>query len=382
MIKRQAAVLVKNRLSQFPAVALVGPRQVGKTTLAKTLSNFYFDLEQNEERLRLDLQWEEIVQQKRLVILDEAQTHPEIFPKLRGAIDQNRKRNGRFLILGSVAPGLMREVSESLAGRLALCELTPLMLSELPQEKNRKRLWLKGGYPDGGVIGADRFPLWQKNYLALLAQRDLPQWGLPAKPQIILRLFKMLAAGHGQIWNASQIAASLGLNYHTVNSYLDYLINAYLIRLLPPYHANIRKRLIKSPKLYWRDSGLLHALYEIRTFDGLLAQPWVGHSWEGWVIEQILSFLSTMDKAHEAYFLRTNDGYELDLILKFSQELWAFEIKLSSTPGPDDVKKLKTAADFIKADRRLIISKTARPIHTHDFISTNIENLQMILSKT
>jgi len=258
----------------LPAVALLGPRQSGKTTLAKSISKVYFDLEIEQEKLRLDLQWDDVVQSNKPVILDEAQNDPEIFPRLRGEIDRKRKVNGRFLILGSVSPALMKQVSEFLTGRIAICELTPFYFQEV-NNKGIDNLWLMGGFPDGGILKKSQFPVWQANYLSLLAMRDLPLWGLPSTPQVTQRLFKMLAVGSGTIWNASQIGKSMGLSYHTVNSYLDFLEHAYLIRKLPPYFANIRKRLVKSPKVYWRDTGLLHSLMEIRNYNELIEQPWV-----------------------------------------------------------------------------------------------------------
>ena len=380
MIKRWATRQLLDRLKQFPAVALLGPRQSGKTTLARTLSRHYFDLEQSEDQLKLDLRWDSLVHSKELIILDEAQVLPGVFPRIRGAIDAKRKQNGRFLLLGSVAPGLMKNVSESLAGRLAVCELHPLLLAELGERSDEDELWLRGGFPNGGILKRKNFPVWERNYLALLAERDLPAWGLPAKPQTTLRFFKMLAACHGQIWNASKIGASLGLSYHTVNHYLDYLQNTYLILSLAPYHANIRKRLVKSPKIFWRDSGLLHALLEVSDKEALLSQPWVGASWEGWCINQILAALKTAGKDFDAYFFRTNDGHEVDLVLKFSKGLWAFEFKLTGSPGTEDMERLNTAADLIKADKRILVSKSLRSASGSRFISTHLRHcLEIIL---
>lgn len=380
MVRRLLARQLSDRLKQFPAVALLGPRQAGKTTLAKTCSKHYFDLEQPEEQLRLDLQWDSLVHSKELLILDEAQVLPSVFPRIRGAIDANRKRNGRFLLLGSVAPGLMKNVSESLAGRLAVCELHPLLLTELGKNQDPNEAWLRGGFPDGGILKKKNFPVWEKNYLSLLAERDLPAWGLPAKPQTTLRFFKMLAAGHGQIWNASKIGASLGLSYHTVNHYLECLQDTYLILSLAPYHANIRKRLVKSPKIFWRDSGLLHSLLGVSNMEGLLSQPWVGTSWEGWCINQILATLKTAGEDFDAYFLRTNDGREVDLLLKFRKGLWAFEFKLTSAPGVEDMNRLNTVSDLIKADRRILISKSTRPESSSKFISTHLrQGLEILL---
>jgi hypothetical protein len=244
---------------------------------------------------------------------------------------------------------------------LALLELTPFSLAEVPRVP-LARLWNVGGYPDGGVLGADRFPRWQEDYLTLLAQRDLPAWGLPARPQVTLRLLRMLAAVNGQAWNASQIGQSLGLSYHTINGYLDYLEGAFLIRRLPPWHASIGKRLVKSPKVYWRASGLLHALLGGPSEDALLDQPWVGASWEGFVIEQILVRFAQRNRPVEAFFLRTNDRYEVDLVLDFGGRRWAIEIKLTATPGPDDMRRLNHAADLIGASRRIVISQTQHPV--------------------
>lgn len=372
MIERRQTSLLARRLAEYPAVALVGPRQCGKTTLARSFDGDYFDLEQEADRLRLDLEWPRLAAGRRLAILDEAQAWPEIFNRLRGAIDAERKRNGRFLLLGSVAPSLMARVSESLAGRLSLVELTPFLLTELPTAAARERLWLCGGYPDGGVLKPASFPQWQADYLSLLIQRDLPDWGLPAKPQVTRRLAHMLAAVHGQVWNASQIGQSLGLNYQTVNSYLDFLIGAFLVRRLPPWHGNARKRLVKSPKLYWRDSGLLHALLRAGDRHALLAQPWVGASWEGFVIEQILGALQAAGQPIEAFFFRTSDGHELDLVLERPAGRWAIEIKLTADPSPADIARLGKTADMIDAARRFLVSQTPRVIEGQRTVSCNL----------
>jgi predicted AAA+ superfamily ATPase len=372
MVGRKILGLLRRRLTEYPAVGLVGPRQCGKTTLAQALAGVYFDLEQEPERLRVDLEWDGLEHGKDLVILDEAQSWPDVFPRLRGAIDRDRKRMGRFLLLGSVSPSLMTRVSESLAGRLSLVELTPFLWSELKARSHRESLWLLGGYPDGGVLRRDSYPRWQKDYLALLSQRDLPNWGLPARPQTTARLLRMLAAVHGQVWNASQIGKSLGLSYHTVNSYLDYLIGAFLVRLLPPYRSNIRKRLVKRPKLYWRDTGLLHALLNAPDETTLLDQPWVGASWEGFVVEQVLGALGCTGRSFEAFYFRTNDKHELDLVLEVGGELWALEAKLTASPGPADMERLDRAADMIGASRRYLVSKTRRTTGTVKRASCNL----------
>jgi predicted AAA+ superfamily ATPase len=254
----------------------------------------------------------------------------------------------------------MSEVSESLAGRLALLELTPLLWHELPSQAARSRRWLCGGFPDGGVLTPSAYPGWELDYLTLLAERDLPNWGLPARPRVTQRLLRMLAAAHGQVWNASEIGKSLGLSYHTVNSYLDYLEGAFLIRRLLPYHANLRKRLVKSPKVYWRDTGLLHALLHVGDRQSLLAQPWVGTSWEGFAIEQIRGLLDAIGRRYEAFYLRTSDHKEIDVVLEVGGETWAIEIKLSTAPSAHDLSRLDQVADLIGADRRFLISQAVQ----------------------
>ncbi len=374
MIPRTITPLLSQRLQQYPAVALVGPRQAGKTTLARSLDGPYFDLEQPGDRTRLDIDWDRVCAEQPLVVLDEAQAWPEVFPRLRGAIDAERQRNGRFLILGSVSPALMKEVSESLAGRLALLELTPLLLDELSSVDVHDH-WLRGGYAEGGVLDAERFPQWQEDYLALLAQRDLPLWGLPARPQTTARLLKMTAVDHGRMWNASRVGQSLGLSHPTVNSYLDYLEGAFLVRRLRPYAANLHKRLVRTPKLFWRDSGLLHALHRVSRRDDLLAQPWVGASWEGYVIEQVIAALAAADRRCDPYFLRTSDGYEIDLLLDFGSERWAFEIKLTSQPDPHDLARLDKIADLVGAQRRFLVSHTTRPAFSQRTSSCGLPEL-------
>ncbi len=372
---------LRQNLQRFPAVALVGPRQCGKTTLSQSMGGHYFDLEDEAGVLKLDLKWDQLIEGRDLVVLDEAQSYPPVFKRLRSAIDRRRQVTGRFLVLGSVSPALMREVSESLAGRLGLVELTPFFLDEVGAEA-LDALWLYGGFPDGGILGTDAMPGWQRNYLALLAQRDLPAWGLPSKPQMTERLFKMLAVANGTPWNASAIGQSLGLNYQTVNSYMDYLEGAFLLRRLQPFHANVRKRLVKSPKVYWRDSGLLHALSGISTMDALLSQPWVGASWEGFVIQQALSRLSASGVDCAPYHLRTSDQYEIDLLLDFGAERWACEIKLTADPKADDLARLNRVADLIGAKRRILVSRTLNPMEAGACASLNLPGFLARLAHT
>lgn len=375
MLKRTISPLIARRLRDYPAVALVGPRQSGKTTLARRFGKRYFDLEQEPDRLRLDIEWDTAVTERGLLVLGEAQEWPEVFARLRGEIDSDRQRTGRFLLLGSVSPTLMTRVSESLAGRLSVVELAPLALQELNSNAQRQRHWLMGGFPDGGVLNGRTFPTWQRDYLDLLRQRDLPNWGLAAAPQTTLRLLRMLASVHGQEWNASQIGKSLGLSYHTVNSYIDYLVGAFLIRRLDAYHANIGKRLVKRPKLYWRDTGLLHSILNIENADALLSQPWVGASWEGYVVQQVISALEIKGAVHNAFYLRTSDQREIDLILELAGERWAIEVKLTSRPGRDDLASLNRNADLIEADKRFLVCRRSDLVQSGNQTVCDLEGM-------
>ena len=361
MLRRSSAPFLRSTLRRFPAVTLVGPRQCGKTTLAKAIGGEYFDLEQDSERLRLDLEWNRLLAGRTRVILDEAQTYPAIFPRLRGAIDADRKRNGRFVLLGSVSPALMHSVSESLAGRMAVIELTPFLFTELPARAMRERLWLTGGFPDGGVrraVGFPKgtFPQWALNYLRLMSERDLPALGVPCSPLVTQKLIRMLAALNGQQWNASELGRSMGLNYQTVTSYVDFIEGAFLIRRLPAFHANLGKRLVKAPKIHWRDTGLLHAMLGINDDSALLSHPSVGASWESFVVEQALGTLTALGIAHNAFHFRSSDGHELDLVIESGRERWAIEIKLTSDPSPHDLARLEKCATMVSATRMILVS--------------------------
>lgn len=360
MIKRLSRDYILKCLKHFPAASLLGPRQVGKTTLAKELcrAEDYFDLESEGDRLKLLHDWDRIMERKRLIVFDEAQTMPELFSRLRGAIDNDRKRNGQFLILGSVSPRLIRGITQSLAGRIAECFLYPLVSEELPGDKLAD-LWMYGGFPNGGVLDKEMYPLWHISYLKKLLYIDFENWGLNASPQQTERLVRMLAASHGNIWNASQIGKSMGLNYQTINHYVDFLEGAFLVRKLQPYFTNIKKRLVKSPKLYFRDSGHLHALMGVKNYESLFDQPWVGASWEGFVIETILNTLGERGVPVSPYYFRSSDGYELDLVLDFgAKELWGIEIKLASEVRSADLERIKAVSAMVKVEKRFLICQT------------------------
>ena len=307
----------------------------------------------------------------KLLVLDEAQHTPWVFSRLRGAIDADRKRNNRFLVLGSVSPDLMRTASESLAGRISLVRMSPLILPELKVAK-LDSLWLCGGYPDGGIIDPDMFPIWQQDYLEALATRDLPTWGLPAKPQLTQRLMHMLAALHGQSLNASQIGSSLSLDHKTVLSYCDYLEGAFLIRRLHPFFASIKKRLVKTPRVFWRDSGLLHSMMGVTDLAQLYRQPWLGASWEGFFIEQTLATLAAEGKQVQSSYFRTSDGYELDLVLDRGQVRWAVEIKLTSSPSTRMLDRLNKTADLINATRSVLVCRIGRKIESDSLLEVNL----------
>ncbi len=374
MIRRQTSKIIKERLRMYPAVSLLGPRQVGKTTLAKSLGGNYFDLEKTADRVRLDAQWESVIRDKQLVILDEAQEYPEVFSRLRSAIDEKRERNGRFLVLGSVSPKLIKRISQSLTGRISLVELTPLLASELRPAKQND-LWLYGGFPNGGVLDSNMYPFWEDDYVSTFTQQDLPNWGFPASPTVSRRLFKMLAAENAQQWNASKIGRSLGLSNLTIDSYVDWFEGSFLIRRLHSYHANISKRLRKRPKLFVRDSGLMHFLLQVNSFENLFDQPWVGYSWEGFVIEQILNSLEAKGRFFTPYYFRTSNGVEIDLVLDFGSELWAIEIKLTSNPSEGDFQQLNKAADMIGATRRVLVSRMKRSVESDTVLLCNLNRL-------
>jgi hypothetical protein len=370
MIARIYRRQIRDKLGKFPAVAILGARQCGKTTLARSFDGDYFDLENEAGRTRLDAEWESLVAKDRLLILDEAQQSPRVFSRLRGAIDSDRKRNGRFLLLGSVSPELMKNVSESLAGRMGLVRMTPFLLPEL-KTGQMDDLWLRGGYPDGGILDAGMYPQWQQSYLEMLTSRDLPTWGLPAKPRQTMRLSAMLAALHGQPLNASQLGSSLSLDHKTVSTYCDFLEGAFLVRRLPPYFRNVKKRLVKKPRIYWRDSGLLHSLMNINDREHLYDQPWLGQSWEGFIIEQTLGILDAVGKRVQPYFFRTSDGYELDLVLDWGDECWGVEIKLTSNPSRDMIARMNKTADMIRARKRVLVCRIGRKIENEKLLVIN-----------
>jgi hypothetical protein len=346
MIDRAYDGILRGLLRRFPAVTVLGPRQCGKTTfIRQALPGWtYLDLERPAHALPLAADPEARLDQLGdRVIFDEAQRLPELFPVLRGRIDRRRSRPGRFVLLGSAAPSLVHGISESLAGRTAFLDLPPFRWDEVRGGRGSglAALWLGGGFPDAFLARtADRRAEWMEAYTRAFIERDLPGLGIDVSPPQMRRLWTMLAHANGGVWNASQIAASLGVSYHTVNRYVDILEQAFLVRRLPPYFANIGKRVVKSPKLFFRDSGLLHYFLGIRTAKELDAHPARGASWETFVIDQLLSGWARVDPGARGHFWRTAQGDEVDLLVQVGSRLVAFEAKLHSTPAAGDARSL------------------------------------------
>ncbi len=339
MITRRLQHTLKQLLDHYPAVALLGPRQAGKTTLAwaiaEQLPAIYLDLESPPDQAKLknaELYLAE--HQDKLVILDEVQRAPGLFQSLRGLIDQGRRdgrRSGHFLLLGSASIELLQQASESLAGRIAYLELTPLDALELATEKT-ETLWLRGGFPDSLLSDSNSNSFkWRQDFIRTYLERDIPQLGPRIPAETLRRFWTMLANNQGELSNAAKLAAALGVDGKTVARYLDLLVDLLLVRRLKPWHSNAGKRLVKSPKTYVRDSGIAHALLGIGDKETLLGHPVCGRSWEGFVIENCLAVAPLHT---EASFYRSSAGAECDLLLTFAdQTTWAIEIKRSLAPN-------------------------------------------------
>lgn len=363
MLERTLAPALLAAAAAFPVVVLLGARQVGKTTLARATfpSHRYLDLEdpRTAERFRHDARFELEAAGDDGLILDEAQAVPAVFAALRGAVDAQRARHGRFVVLGSAQPALVRGVSESLAGRAAVVELDPLMAHEAAKDAAPPawpQLWLKGGFPD--ALRGD-FRAWWESYLRLLLERDLPQYGVRADALFMRRLLTMLAHQHGGLLNASALGGSLGVSHHTVQRHLDVLESVYLLRRLPPYFRNVGKRLTKSPKVYLRDTGLLHHVLNISTADELAAHPVRGASWEGFVIEDLLRRERIARPATQAYFWRTAAGAEIDLLLDRGHERVAVEVKVGRGDDARALRTLREALPDADAVRAWIVDQAA-----------------------
>jgi uncharacterized protein len=373
MIEREIFDTILRRLDQFDSVALVGPRQVGKTTLAREVATEagnkarYLDLESPSDRQLLDDPDAYFTSYAdHLIILDEVQRIPEIFQVLRGQIDQRRRMKGsggKFLILGSASMDLLRQSSESLAGRISYVEMTPLTFREINNgDANNDTkdqsliddLWLKGGFPESYMREDKEASFqWRLDFIQTYLERDIPQFGLQVATEQLARFWRMLANDQGELFNAQRFARSLGVSGHTIARYLDILEKLLLVRTLQPWSVNTGKRLVKSPRPFVRDSGILHALLNLQTMDALRSHAVSGKSWEGFVIENLIS--ACRGKARP-YFYRTGAGAEADLVLEFAPgRCWAIEVKLSSAPTVD--RGFHNAADDIAAERRILVHK-------------------------
>jgi predicted AAA+ superfamily ATPase len=340
MIERIFAANLQRKLKNFPIVAIVGARQCGKTTLARSALDTwnYIDCEKLSEAARLQEDPEARLNQLGpKTIFDEAQRAPDLFPLLRGYVDENRSRNGQFVLLGSVSLSLIKQISESLSGRVAFVEMTPFLFCEVAKkspENELSRLWLRGGYPDAFLAGDSTARLdWNDGYVRTFIERDLAAYGVDVSPIQMNKIMTMNAHVNAQQWNASQIAASLGISYKTVNRYLDILEQTFLLRRLQPYFTNIGKRLTKSPKLFFRDTGLLHFFLGITTMQTLNTHPNRGASWEAFVIEQLITLYSTTVPGSRFWYWRTAAGVEVDLLVESEGNIIPFEIKLHSAPS-------------------------------------------------
>ncbi|HTE05743.1 MAG TPA: ATP-binding protein [Planctomycetota bacterium] len=361
MIRRHLADQLRRSLDVFPVVALLGPRQVGKTTLAREdladhcrKPTVYLDLERSTDRSKLaDPEAYLARQAGRLVILDEIQRLPEVFPLLRSLVDERRRageRSGQFLVLGSASRDLLQQSSESLAGRIVYHELTPITVPESP--KTWETLWLRGGFPDSFLAADDDASWrWRGAFIDTYVERDIPQLGPRVPAEQMRRLWSMLAHGQGDQLNVARLAAGLGLTGKTIRHYLDILTELFMLRQLQPWTGNSRKRLVRSPKVYVRDSGLAHRLANVQDLETLLGHPLCGHSWEGFVIEQIVSALPD---TWEASCYRTSAQAEIDLVLTGPRRrVLAIEIKRSTAPVPG--KGFLLGCEDVKATERFIV---------------------------
>ena len=358
-IVRRLKVRLQSLLAEYPAVALLGPRQVGKTTLAlevgEAADSVYLDLESPADRARLsDPELYLADHEGRLVILDEVHRVPDLFQSLRGLIDRGRRtgrRTGRFLLLGSASMDLLRQSGETLAGRIAYLELDPFDVLEV-EPGDYDALWVRGGFPDSFLAGDDgRSLTWRENFIRTYLERDVPQFGPRIPAETLRRFWVMLAHTQGGLFNAAALARGLGVDSKTIGRYLDLMVDLLLARRLMPWHRNIGKRLVRSPKVYVRDSGIVHALLGLGAKEQILGHPIVGLSWEGFVIESILSIAP--DRT-EASFYRASGGAEIDLILTLpGRRPWAVEVQRSLNPRPS--KGFHSACQDVEPEAKFVV---------------------------
>jgi uncharacterized protein len=359
MFQRHLLPTLIDELAHNPAVALLGPRQVGKTTLAMALAqgrpSVYLDLESDRDRARLSEPELYLTGLRdKLVVLDEVHRVPALFPVLRGQIDQARRdghRHGLFLLLGSASLDVLAQSGETLAGRIAYLELTPLVVTETGAA-SQDELWLRGGFPDSFTASSEARSLrWRQNFIRTYLERDVPQFGPRIAAETLRRFWTMLAHLQGGLLNVAQLARNLGVDAKTAQGYIDLLCDLLLVRRLQPWHANVGKRLVRSPKVYVRDCGLVHALLDISTRDDLLSHPVVGASWEGFVLENLLAVAPPGTLPH---FYRTSGGAEVDLLLALPDgRLWAVEVKRSLAPKLE--RGFHAACEDLQPARKLVV---------------------------
>jgi len=357
---------IRSALRHNPAVALLGPRQCGKTTLARMLvetdSENYFDLEDPASLRRLDDPQTALRGLRGLVVIDEVQRHPDLFPVLRVLLDRPRSP-ARFLLLGSASPNLLRQSSESLAGRVEIIQASGFTAEEIGYQR-LDRLWLRGGFPRSFLAASEPLSFtWRRQFVHTFLERDVPQLGIRVPAPRLERFWTMLAHYHGQLWNAAEPAGSLGLSQPTVRNYLDLMTSVYMIRQLQPWHENLAKRQVKAPKIYLRDTGLLHALLGIRSRVELLSHPKLGASWESLVIEQLLLAF----EIDHAYFWATHQGAELDLLLMRGARRIGVEIKRSDAPAL--TPSMRSALVDLRLDRLWVIYPGERRYALHERVT-------------
>jgi predicted AAA+ superfamily ATPase len=345
---------VKTALRRSQVTAILGPRQSGKTTLARVIAEeykaVYFDLSSVGDQRRLENPEYVLGRSKGLVVIDEIQLRPELFSVLRVLADRP-DGSTRFLILGSAAPELMKGASESLAGRVEFIHLQGFDLREVGK-KNWERLWYRGGFPRSFLAETEEDSFsWRESLVQTYLQRDIPELGIRIPSAALRRFWTLLAHSHGGLWNASQIGCAMGLSDKTVRGYLDILTETFMIRQLQPWHENIAKRQVKSPKVYFRDTGLLHTLLDVRDDHGLLGHPACGHSWEGYVIEQVIR----LSQISNGYFWGTQGGAELDLFFMHNGKRYGVEVKMSDAPSV--TRSMHSALETLQLDRLWIIAQ-------------------------
>lgn len=386
----------QRKLANFPVVAILGPRQCGKTTFARMeLASWnYLDMERPSDRRPLEADIEGRLRAiGNHVIIDEAQRLPELFPVLRAMVDEDRNTKGRWVLLGSASFDLIRGISESLAGRIAFVELSGLQLDEILPDPSLATAsqqllldrWFRGGYPeawlkDDNLARADWFEAYEKTFV----QRDVLELGMGVQTSTVERLWAMLAHGVGGVWSASQFGGALGVNYQTVNRYVELLEGSFLVRRLPPWYANIGKRLTKSPKILFRDTGLLHYFLGIREIKTLQVHPMRGHSWENFVVESVIERIGRKFQGAKFGYWRTHAGAEVDLIVEYAGKVIPIEVKLHTSPVAADlrglnqcVKDLKCECGFVVhgGDQSYKVGSQIRALPVHDLLLGNIGSL-------